>query len=98
MTATIAERVAAGAALLDEAEPGWDQRIDLDLLDIMDSCGCPAGQPDGRGYGAGLTALGLAEESPARLAELGFHWGAAFGDIDALNAAWRELIEARRAA
>ncbi len=32
--ATIAQRVAAGAALLDEKRPGWWRRIDLDTLDI----------------------------------------------------------------
>jgi len=98
MTApTIAERVAAGAALLDEREPGWAERLDLDRLDIMSSCDCVVGQRHG-GYGAGLTALGLVEESSARDVELGFHWGARFEDIDPLNAAWRALITERRAA
>jgi hypothetical protein len=41
---TVAERVAAGAAWLDEREPGWEGRIDLDALSLGDSCKCVLGQ------------------------------------------------------
>lgn len=44
MTATIKTRVARGVALLDEKLPGWDQRIDLDALDIGNACNCILGQ------------------------------------------------------
>ena len=41
---TEAERVAAGAAYLNEREPGWLQRIDLDRLDLKAPCRCVLGQ------------------------------------------------------
>lgn len=40
----IAKRVAAGAAFLDEREPGWWERIDLDRLDMSSECRCVLGQ------------------------------------------------------
>lgn len=42
--ATITERVAAGAAFLDEREPGWLYRIDLARLDLHAPCKCVLGQ------------------------------------------------------
>lgn len=43
-TLTLAERVAAGAAWLDEHQPGWDHLIDLGRLDMSDGCLCVLGQ------------------------------------------------------
>lgn len=42
----VAERVAAGAAHLDEQETGWWERIDLDRLNLMSPCRCVLGQLD----------------------------------------------------
>ena len=41
---TIAERVAAGAAFLDEREPDWWRRIDVKRLELASSCQCVLGQ------------------------------------------------------
>ena len=41
---TIAERVAAGAAFLDEHEPGWADRVNLKRLYIGSTCNCMLGQ------------------------------------------------------
>lgn len=68
----IAERVAAGAALLDERQPGWWQRINLDSLDLGSCVGCILGQLYARAglvhrdktncpYFLGLRALELTE-------------------------------------
>ena len=38
------KRVAAGAAWLDETEPGWERRVDTSLLDIQDPGQCICGQ------------------------------------------------------
>lgn len=40
----VAERVAAGAAYLDDREPGWWERIDMDRLDMSAECLCVLGQ------------------------------------------------------
>lgn len=59
--ATVAERVAAGAEFLDQREPGWWQRIDLDRLEMRRSCACVLGQlstdltDDGREHWAEIT-------------------------------------------
>jgi hypothetical protein len=104
---TVAQRVAAGAAWLDEHEPGWDQHIDLDRLDLSYGCNCILGQLESpnlllahqtEAYWVGRSRRGLSRE---RAAELGF----ATGDYDrldvgayaALTAEWRRVLTARRA-
>lgn len=97
MTApTVKERVAAGAAWLDEHEPGWWQRINLGTLVMRDSCGCVLGQLYGTFSAAPVpsslsVALGFDRNriGPPRT-------GAA--DWAALDVAWRDLITARRTA
>ena len=42
--ADLVERVALGAAWLDDAHPGWRDRVDIDRLDVGDSCDCVLGQ------------------------------------------------------
>jgi len=42
--ADLAERVALGAAWLDAAHPGWRDRVDVDRLNLEDSCDCVLGQ------------------------------------------------------
>lgn len=56
---TIQERVANGAALLDEKKPGWRDKINLEELDISDPSRCVVGQLyQGRGgYLHGLSDL-----------------------------------------
>ena len=100
MTA-IAERVAKGAAFLDEREPGWDTRIDLGILSLDSSCRCVLGQLHG-GYGDGLRATGLDDDNDRDI-ELGFFWtdehlvGFSLDDEPGdLTAEWKRVITARR--
>lgn len=101
---TVAERVQAGAAYLDEHEPGWVDRIDLETLDINSQCQCILGQlhgsyrdappveaaadADGSHYGVLAWAIPLG---------FGMNWNDCITDGRKLTAAWRELISARRA-
>jgi hypothetical protein len=109
VSADVEERVAKGAALLDEREPGWDARIDLGRLALTDCGDCVLGQLDsqrairgeaaaetaGRGpYWTALAALGLTELDAAAH---GFD-SSKLGEADLLDAEWRRVIEARRAA
>ena len=57
---TVTERVADGAAFLDEHQAGWDRDIDLVALDIGSSCECILGQIHGD-FGKGLRRLSLLE-------------------------------------
>lgn len=41
------ERVARGAALLDEKYPGWADRINLERFDLGNACTCVLGQLEG---------------------------------------------------
>jgi hypothetical protein len=93
---TVAERVARGAALLDEKLPGWDQRIDAVSLDI-DLCeSCVLGQlfavDDHYGYLTGLRSLGV--HHPA--SELDYGFDGSWDEIDDLTAEWKRVINGRR--
>ena len=103
---TIAERVAAGEAFLDEYDPSWwradvGRAIDPGVLDVASGCWCPLGQRYGS-FATGLHATGLA--GLADCARFGFLWEASSSrevidaEIDALNAQWRHVITARREA
>ena len=87
------ERVARGAAVLDEAVPGWDAHIDLAYLDMRHPSDCVLGQTfDNATFG--MTMLGLDDGAP-----YGFELNANEGDEAwrALDDAWRSLILNRRA-
>jgi hypothetical protein len=90
MTA-ITERVAAGAAFLDEQWPGWWQRIALDQLVLSDCSRCVLGQLAGD-YDEGLTGLGLDYEDA-----MIFGFTTCLG-FDVLTAAWAKVITERRSA
>jgi hypothetical protein len=90
---TVAERVNAGIAWLDEHEPGWRQRVDRDRLDQEDCTRCVGGQLAGW-YHYFLQRHGLSDYAAIRL---GFDLVYPHGDFDQLTAAWRELIDTRRA-
>lgn len=108
MTSTITERVARGAALLDEREPGWHQRINLERLWMRMTCDCilgqlyDPGQDDVKseyqddGYWVGLRALNIPAH-PVRYPEAYGFAAEDTGEYNALDKAWRELIGSRRA-
>jgi hypothetical protein len=92
----VAARVAAGASLLDQAAPGWEDRINLDRLNIASGTQCILGQLYGM-YDRGQDVLrdrGYLDQGPS-LALLGFTAG--YPNTGAgLKAAWKEAILARR--
>jgi hypothetical protein len=100
-TLTIAERVNAGAAWLDEHRPGWRNRIDIDTIDVASVRCCPLGQVYGASWCAPLllhdggqgTALGFY----AIAEDLDLGADACLAEYAELTRAWRELILARRA-
>src|SRR5690349_3384032 len=47
----LADRVAAGAAFLDEVKPGWHKEIDVERLNLESSCRCVMGQLYGSYFG-----------------------------------------------
>lgn len=90
------DRVAAGAAWLDEKYPGWEDKIDLGLLNIARADTCVLGQ-----LGLGDQYFNLAgRTNTAFLIEHGFD--RVFGEpdlnrkLDELTYAWRLLIRGRR--
>lgn len=95
---TIEQRVAAGAAWLDENRPDWMDRIFLNSLDVSDCTLCVLGQVYGGWMEAPDDAKYDEEDedylSPARVR--GFE---KYGKerYEALTAEWRRLIESRRA-
>jgi hypothetical protein len=95
----IAERVARGAALLDKQDPGWWQRIDLSTLDLKDVCNCVLGQlGDTSDYFDICKSLDLRPHGTGERGAVALGFNAVpLDEYDPLTAAWRELIESRRA-
>jgi hypothetical protein len=92
---SLAESVEKCAAWLDQARPGWEDRIDLANLDISSCQMCVAGQLTG-------TEWGWENMSRAFMRDHGFdYWfeqkeRAAFSNPDATEL-WRREVSARRA-
>jgi hypothetical protein len=87
-----AERVAAGAAFLDEHRPGWRGRVEAHALDMGDAEHCVLGQLFGD-FGAGLDALEIAQ---GRAMELGFvcdYWNEDECTCDSLAPCWLAELE-----
>jgi hypothetical protein len=105
-TDTVAERVQAGAAWLDEHRPGWVADIDLDRLVLSSPCRCVLGQLYGSYYNApikyfdtsdyGFDTLAEDEDLPNDDAGMDAYVAAIDGEYVELTAAWRDLIAARR--
>lgn len=113
MTTTIADRVAAGVAWLDEHDPGWWRTdapadptltrdalpIDLRRLNLASSCDCVLGYRWGN-YAVAVLDGRLAGLSPA---DLGFRARSFIpddwrGEYADLTAEWRRVIRDRRQA
>lgn len=100
------ERIARGMQLLDERLPGWEQKIDLETLDIANSRCCVVSQSfdDGRAYGRayGKYTHGLLQlfpDGPAMDIDFGFFTQSNEAHLlPALTAAWKRAITARREA
>lgn len=106
----ILERVARGAELLDRVKPDWFEVVTGGTLRMCQGwispgnhCGCVLALNYG-GYSAGLTALRISRNHDAAAADLGFKasrfldYETYFGDYAALDAAWLEEADRRRAA
>jgi hypothetical protein len=97
----IPENVLRGAAFLDSTLPGWDKKIDLDKLNLSDSCNCVLGQQSKAKilhtrYRRTAKRLGL-DPFGREVQRLGFMtWGRQ--SFSGLTNGWKHLIEARRAA
>ena len=89
-----------GAALLDEVYgPEWDERIDLERLNLSSICNCVLGQLHPRaenGYYRGLRVTGLGHSFP-KSSSHGFTYGR-HATFEQLTNAWKRLIERRRKA
>lgn len=108
---TVAERVAAGAAFLDEHDPGWwreDARpaIELAILDLESGCQCVLGQLypcTGNPYFSYTEARHHLSLTAPDAESLGFDTITRYDDeagndeeYDALTAEWKRVIVERR--
>jgi hypothetical protein len=90
-TDSLAGRVEAGAAWLDAVYPEWWTHIDLDELDLADSCRCVCGQLFGR-LGADGGGFGFILEARDK-AGLPIEWTGLHGFVTGTDAAYRRLDE-----
>lgn len=96
---TIAERVAAGAALLDQKRPDWHRQINSEFLDLRSCFECVLGQLFG-GFGAGAAILRIEPDFTLQLeARYGFDITRHECDevYDELHAEWLRVISERLA-
>lgn len=99
---TIEQRVAAGAAWLDENRPDWLGRIFLESLDVSSCTLCVLGQvygdwteaPDDAKYDEEYDEEAYDYLSPARARGFDHYGNEGYAE---LTAEWRRLIESRRA-
>jgi hypothetical protein len=89
-----AERVARGAALLDQEMPTWFLQIDTDRLTFFNEVDCILGQLYGS-LAAGLTKLHL---SISELQEQNFYDHGLNGNAIKLKGLWLAEIESRKLA
>lgn len=86
-----AERIDAGIAMLDDNYPGWENRIDLDLLDVR-SLNCVLGQVYGS-YMRGKRLLNVVEDADQCGFDICIDADESYAD---LTSEWRRRIEQRR--
>lgn len=113
MTMEILPSVQRGAALLDQAMPGWHDRIDTDRLDLRFTDRCVLGQLYGgeyRSFQDGATTLSGVTDMVRRLDWAGEHgfWLLPGEEDDdrvdpeltyqVLTSDWRQVIDERRKA
>jgi hypothetical protein len=104
---TIAERVAAGVAWLDENKPGWDSTVELRQLDLYSAEDCVLGQTFGDYWKSALFAdldfrdtdddelHELVRQAHDRAGRLGFYVPLSDSQ-DSVLAEWIRVITARR--
>ena len=94
---TAAERVAKGAALLDERRPGWAVLVDVGLLDRLGAVNVLAQLWHDSRYLAPYVAASDELGTHGRNHELGFVRDGVDGvEYPELNAAWRDEVARRR--
>lgn len=104
---SIADRVAAGAAYLDEHIPDWVRLITVERLDISSGCRCILGQLHAEDYPypgemPGEAGMQPGDANRTRIA-MGFEVDSDLGDDRAgleygwLTDEWARVIEQRRA-
>ncbi len=95
---TIAERVARGAAWLDENQPEWLGLIDLGQLRLSSPCRCMLGQLYEDYFFATFDLPGSAQEFGFNAHVDNAYSAKQEAEYAALEAEWRRVIAERRAA
>lgn len=85
-----------GVKKLDKKIPGWDERIDIDLLDLGSDYDCVLGQLYGSYYSGRreLEDMGV-KVGEKRMVKMGF-FRESRHEYKSLDEAWREEILSRR--
>jgi uncharacterized protein YfkK (UPF0435 family) len=94
---TVDERVAAGAALLDQILPGWEGKINIEVLDIGDSDACILGQLFDGSVPEGVADFPVGFRTDQALHNLGVFSNHHYEMMDyhQLTDAWRVTIQDR---
>lgn len=99
---SLSTRVRRGVALLDEKVPGWHNRIDVDELDLTDTCHCVLGQITGQSYWTviegwlGLTSRVDFEDHGFDVVSAGIRSGRDLYEFHTLTRMWRLIVRIRR--
>lgn len=87
----------AGAGLLDERRPGWDERANERLLNVQNPWACPLAQEYGS-YRRGIDDLFHGSRTGDQAVRHGFEQDHEEHSYAELTAAWKQLLRDRRRA
>ena len=92
------EAVRRGMEVLDTKQPGWEERIDLDTLEVESIDDCILCQVLGIGFTQGARKL-LGVKAMSMVSDSTYQYGFNCGDdytYEELDAVWTAAIKARR--
>src|SRR4051812_8967527 len=85
----ISDRVANGAALLDEKLPGWERQADFSDVDIASFHKCVLGKLFGH------FDYGLAQTRLRAFQAFDYGFNTTYAEVSAINAEWKRVINER---
>lgn len=92
----VEDRVKRGAEWLDGEMPGWERKIDLDMLRLDSPCNCILGQLFDGDFGAVVPGRKQAWAQNCGFLSYSFEATVSMREYDALEESWIKVIQERK--